>query len=261
MAKALIIKGANFAANRVAVIDISDPVYCTGISLNKSTKAFSSIGATETLTATVTPADTTDTVSWSSSNTNVATVANGVVTAIGLGSATITAACGNYSATCAITVSVVMNNDAAELVGKYLYGDAADASGNGLLAYSDYASRGGLLSNMGTLHIHSDENLYMYVMPANTARVKLTCTNISDVSVDTIFWANHETATASGTVKLITKTVASGIVFNDGVAIVSVPSVSGFPAIDAIAVGLKKTSGDFTSADCAKAQVEFLPSA
>lgn len=45
-------------------------------------------------------------ISWSSSDTSVATVSSeGVVTGVSEGSATITATCGNSSATCAITVS------------------------------------------------------------------------------------------------------------------------------------------------------------
>lgn len=44
-------------------------------------------------------------ITWSSSNTAVATVNNGVVTATGAGSATITASCGEITAECAVTVN------------------------------------------------------------------------------------------------------------------------------------------------------------
>lgn len=60
---------------------------------------------TATLTATVEPADSTDTVSWSSSNNDVVTVKNGVVKAVGNGTAAITATAGEYSATCEVTVA------------------------------------------------------------------------------------------------------------------------------------------------------------
>jgi uncharacterized protein YjdB len=65
-------------------------------------------GGTATLVATVNPATATDkTVTWSSNNTEVATVdANGKVTAVGGGSATITATAGGKSATCDVTVTV-----------------------------------------------------------------------------------------------------------------------------------------------------------
>ena len=50
----------------------------------------------------MTPVDTTDSVIWSSSDENVATVNNGVVTIHGIGTATITATCGNQTATATI---------------------------------------------------------------------------------------------------------------------------------------------------------------
>lgn len=65
------------------------------------------VGQTRTLTATVTPDNATDkTVTWTTSNDKVATVANGVVTAVGKGTATITAAAGGKTATCTVTVKV-----------------------------------------------------------------------------------------------------------------------------------------------------------
>jgi uncharacterized protein YjdB len=66
-------------------------------------------GDSKTLTATITPADTTEAkaVTWSSSNTSVATVnSNGKITAVEGGTAVITALNGTHSAQCAVTVSV-----------------------------------------------------------------------------------------------------------------------------------------------------------
>ena len=65
------------------------------------------IGEQSTLTATLTPADATDVVEWTTSAEGVATVKNGVVTAVGEGTATITAKAGSVSATCAVTVSAI----------------------------------------------------------------------------------------------------------------------------------------------------------
>ena len=60
---------------------------------------------TVTLTPTMAPENTTDSITWSSSNKAVATVADGVVTAVAAGTATITAKANDEAvATCTITV-------------------------------------------------------------------------------------------------------------------------------------------------------------
>lgn len=79
----------------------------TGVSLDQ-TAATLEVGDNLTLTATVEPIDAANkAVTWTSSNTTVATVADGVVTAVAEGNATITATTvdGSFEATCAITVT------------------------------------------------------------------------------------------------------------------------------------------------------------
>lgn len=63
------------------------------------------VGESAQLTATVLPENASDpTVSWSSSDPAVATVEGGLVTALGKGTAVITATAGGQSATCTVTV-------------------------------------------------------------------------------------------------------------------------------------------------------------
>ena len=83
-----------------------EEVPATGITLDKTSVTLYSNTTpnTVTLTATVQPNNTTDTVVWSSSDENVATVNNGVVTAAANGTATITATAGDKTATCTVTV-------------------------------------------------------------------------------------------------------------------------------------------------------------
>jgi uncharacterized protein YjdB len=78
----------------------------TGITLDKTTLALT-VGGTGTLIATIVPADADNkNVTWSSSNTGVATVTGGVVTGVGAGTATIIAASVNgLQANCAVTVT------------------------------------------------------------------------------------------------------------------------------------------------------------
>lgn len=78
----------------------------TGVTLSGATSV--NVGNTITLTATVAPDNATDkTVTWTSSNESVATVADGVVTGVAAGTATITVttADGGFTADCTVTVS------------------------------------------------------------------------------------------------------------------------------------------------------------
>lgn len=91
--------------NKPKPIDPSQDVAVTGITVLPGSAQLA-VGATVTLTATVTPDNATDkTVTWSSSDNGVATVAGGLVTGVAAGSATITAKAGDKTATCAITVT------------------------------------------------------------------------------------------------------------------------------------------------------------
>ena len=83
-----------------------DPVIAvSGITLSQSSVSIEE-GATVSLTANVSPSNATDkTVTWSSSNTGVASVAGGVVTGVAEGSATVTATAGGKSAKCEVKVT------------------------------------------------------------------------------------------------------------------------------------------------------------
>ncbi|MDR2951946.1 MAG: SUMF1/EgtB/PvdO family nonheme iron enzyme [Treponema sp.] len=79
----------------------------TSVTLNTSALSLT-VGGSETLTATVSPSNAANkSVSWSSSNSNVASVSGGTVYAASAGSATITVttADGGKTATCSVTVS------------------------------------------------------------------------------------------------------------------------------------------------------------
>lgn len=95
--------GSSIAKCAVSV----DPIAVTGISLNKTSIQLV-VGATETLSAKVTPDNATSpSISWDSSDKEVATVDNGVVTAVSAGKATITAASSSFTAECVVEVKTI----------------------------------------------------------------------------------------------------------------------------------------------------------
>ena len=89
----------------------------TGVTLNKTTLPLT-VGDTETMTATVAPTDASNkAVTWKSSKESVATVdADGKVTAVGAGTATITVTTtdGEKTATCKVTVTEPDSNGGVE---------------------------------------------------------------------------------------------------------------------------------------------------
>lgn len=95
--------GSFTATCAVTVTDVA----VTGVTLNKSTTTLG-VGDTETLVATVAPANATDkTVAWSSDDSAVADVTDGVVEGKSAGTATITVTTtdGSFTDTCEVTVS------------------------------------------------------------------------------------------------------------------------------------------------------------
>ena len=92
------------SAKAECVVTVLPPIPATGVTLDKTALKLYE-GDAAKLTAMVKPEDTTDkTIVWTSSDKTIATVKDGAVTAVKAGTATITAACGEAKATCAVTV-------------------------------------------------------------------------------------------------------------------------------------------------------------
>ncbi len=99
----------NYMRDRAVYVDaqmqeIGTRVPCTGIVLSVDTLSFTTTD-TQTLSVVVSPDNCTDKVTWSVSPRGIVTVNNGVVAPRVNGTCTITATCGSYSDTCAVTVS------------------------------------------------------------------------------------------------------------------------------------------------------------
>lgn len=101
--------------------DSSISIPCTGIEVTASVSLLEK-GSSVVLTFSVEPIDTTDTIRFASSNTDVATVdATGRVTAVGNGEATITITCGSIVKTCKVTCDVDDTPDEPVEPEKYYY--------------------------------------------------------------------------------------------------------------------------------------------
>ena len=237
-----------------------DTVPCTGITLDYQTLSVN-YGATGTLVATASPSDTTDEITWGSSDTSVATVADGVVTAVGLGTATITASCGSYSATCTVTVAAVMSG--TNLPQVYIAGSTTYSSGNGLGYVESNARGGSMLSSSGSLridnHIDYTTPYYPYPIPNNAKRIKITKTSNSfNVSLIQLYSISTASSTYSDCAQLVDK--ITGVSFTNNVYIGEIPQRDGYPTIDGIAIGLYGASGgyQFSDSDFNNITVEFL---
>lgn len=161
----------------------SATVPVTGVTLNQAELSLYT-GESKTLTATVQPDSATNkNVTWESSNKSVATVdANGLVTAVSAGTATITVTTedGNKTATCAVTVA------------------AATVPVTGVT----------LNKTSTSLYVGDTETLTATVAPDNATNKAVTWTS-SDSTVATVDQNGVVTALARGTA-VITATAADG---------------------------------------------------
>ena len=94
----------DFTLHNATVNVVAAPKPATDIKLNKNALELT-VGESQTLVATVEPADTTDTVTWDTGRSDVATVdSTGKITAVAPGTAVIAARAGEKSAFCTVTV-------------------------------------------------------------------------------------------------------------------------------------------------------------
>ena len=114
-------------------------VSVTGVTLDNNSATIAVNGTVE-LTPTVSPSNATNkAVTWSSSNTSIATVSNGVVTGKAAGNATITVTTmdGSYTATCTVTVKTLSSITVSGQTTAFETGDDFVFGGTVTAHYSD----------------------------------------------------------------------------------------------------------------------------
>ncbi len=185
-------------------------VAVNGVTLNKSSATLE-IGGTITLTATVSPSDATNkSVTWTSSNSSVAKVSGGTVTALSVGTATITVttADGGYKAQCVVTVEaeeVEVPVDGAAIT----VGSASVTAGKTITIPVDIQKNPGIVSM--TLKVAYDTSVLTLVGVEDTGLMPGEMHTSTYISPYTLTWENdtvRENYTVSGTLVNLTFTVS-----------------------------------------------------
>lgn len=194
MGYALKINKVNFADVSLDQVTYIDPIPCTGITLNTNSITVMKCGDTSQLSATLTPNDTTDSVVWTSSNENVATVSNsGLVTVHGIGTATITATCGTQTATATVTQTSIKPHDTYLLTGKSIGRQQATGGGNvlGCSTASDNNAIGQEYhADDVSLRIFNTSAIECIPVPYGASKVKFTTTDGEQHQISYVYRVN-----------------------------------------------------------------------
>lgn len=214
MSYALKFPRVDFSDIAVRKVEFIDEIPCTGINISSSTLTFDQVEESQTLTATITPSNTTDILKWTSSDENVASVAGGVVTIHGIGSATITAICGEQSASCTISQTSIKAEGTPILIeGKQIeqFGTGGDspalrlASQNGQYSFGrEYTGASDLAVGNGATN-----NYEMFKVPYGATTVKAATKDGTNIIFNYLFLADatEVVSTSYGTLPKYLSTV------------------------------------------------------
>ena len=152
----------------------------TSLTLSSSSISLNADTLQQTLTAMVIPSSAT--VSWSSSDTSVATVSGGVVSAISNGSCVISAVAGNLTATCAVTVSgiTLQSISATYTQTQYVFTDTPlDDLKTDLIVT-------GLYSSGVTAEVDSENYTLSGTLAVGTSTITVTCGEVTTTFTTTV---------------------------------------------------------------------------
>lgn len=187
MGKALVIPDCSFV-HTIGQVTFAD-IHCTAISLPSTANVKE--GLTTTIVATLTPSNTTDPVTWSSSDETVATVSGGVITGVEEGNAVITATCNGLTATCAVTVeSIKLFTKGGMPTAWIKTGNLTDMAGtfnntSSLFNIALGASDGELPVYGISTDVEREwaGNLYPLKIPEGTTRITVSCPDLAPLIV------------------------------------------------------------------------------
>ena len=237
--------GTELASSSTTVkIEPSNLVLVTGVTLNKTALSMKT-GQSDILTAMVTPTNATNqAVTWTSSNEAVATVTNGTVNAVGVGTAIITVktADRNYTASCTVTVTRASSSGSGSHTTYYPVNTPAKSEGGFVVVSPKSASKGSAVTVTVTPEsgyqvssvqaVDEDgkkltltdkgDGKYSFVMPGSKVEVSASFAQVQkpeetspyrDVSKDSYYYDAVQWASNKG----ITNGVADGVFAPDWV--------------------------------------------
>ena len=193
MSYALKIPNVTFSAVAVDQVTYIDTIPCEGITLNTDSITVATCEDTVQLLATLTPADTTDQVVWTTSNENVATVSSGLVTVHGIGTATITATCGTQIATATVTQTSIKPYGAYTNNGYGLEKRTVTGTNGILKSFADTGTSSiGRVYNSSddTLHIQNTSIIECIPVPYGASKVKFTTTDGQQHQISYLYRVN-----------------------------------------------------------------------
>lgn len=264
MGVSLIIKGADFSAHAIDAEIIEIP--CTGLTISAATGALEVGGSPLALTVVKTPANTTDSLRWSTSDATVATVDGGLVTAIGAGTATITATCGLQTTTCIITVTAAAAQTWVTLADRFLYGTPSPEGGNGLATMDPLSSNAHhsviRICDSGNLRVYTKVNdvpYYPYKMPDGTTKVRITLPGDLIYVRAWGFFNSERAASGYPEVADMLYHYRGDQTVGNSVVEISVPVIENYPACDSFCYQLRtRNDTDFDLSLISQVTVEFL---
>ena len=179
MARALVIKNADFSTNKVATVTFSD-IKCTGVTLTPATLTVTERDAVE-FEYSLTPVNTTDFCVWTSSDESVATIDNGIMTIWGIGQTTIRLRCGKASGECVVTCDLYEDPYlTCGYITSSTVGEAIATSNSGkrfmlCCAYGENAFENKMTYNKQTNNNYYEANgVVPIIIPNNTDKIHLT---------------------------------------------------------------------------------------
>ena len=176
----------------------------TGLTISPASVSLS-VGQTKTLSVTVTPNNASKSVTWTTSNSSVATVSNGIVTAKAVGTAKITATCAansNIKATATVTVT---NTSSTVTSGSVVIDINSFTALSGSYGFQAWSS--GEIG--GTAYIYGGANTYMQFNSSKDTQY-LASDKAAPAPIKEITVKLNSKTTANKDWRLLTSTTAYG---------------------------------------------------